>query len=139
MMLTTVLVGVLVLISDFFIRSTFFSRRDDRGGINIIMIGVALSLAILSPIIGEAMKMAVSRKREYLADANGVFLSRNPNGLANALKKISSDKEPSIPNVNRATAHLWIENPLRGTKGFLNNIFSTHPPIHERIKRLESM
>jgi len=140
MMLTTVLVGALVLISDFFVYSTWFSGGNrDRGNGHIIMFVIAFALAILTPIIGELMKLAVSRKREFLADANGALLTRYPKGLANALRKISSDSHPDIPGVNKATAHLWIESPLRGKKGFVTNLFSTHPPISERIKRLESM
>ncbi len=143
MMLTTVLVGALVLISDFFLRSIFFSggnrNNRDGGNLNLIFIAIALLFAILTPIIGELMKLAVSRKREFLADANGAFLTRHPQGLANALKKIANDPEPGIKGVNKATAHLWIESPLRNGKGFFTGLFSTHPPIEERIKKLESM
>ena len=140
MMLTTVLVGALVLISDFFVYSTWFSSGSrDRGNGHIIMIVIALALAILTPIIGEIMKLAISRKREFLADANGALLTRYPRGLANALKKIANDSHPDIPGVNKATAHLWIESPLRGKKGFVTNLFSSHPAINERIKKLESM
>ena len=88
-------------------------------------------------MISQLIKFAVSRQREFLADADGALLSRNPQGLANALKKIKNDKEPLVEAANKATAHLFIENPLRAFKGRINHLFSTHPPIDERIKKLQ--
>ncbi|HIH25438.1 M48 family metallopeptidase [Candidatus Woesearchaeota archaeon] len=139
MMLTTILVGVLVLLSDFMLRSFIFGNKDRENRVHPALIIVALALAILTPIIGELMKLAISRKREYLADANGALLTRYPEGLASALKKIRDDKEPLVEAANKATASLWIENPLRNRKAWLKGLFQTHPPIEERIKRLENM
>lgn len=137
------LVGMIALISDIFLRSMFYGRRSNRessnkGGGVIIIIGIVL--AILSPIIAKLMQLAISRQREYLADASGSFLTRYPEGLISALKKISKDTEP-LKVANKATAHLYIENPLRNEKGmkWLNKMFSTHPPMDERIARLSKM
>ncbi len=141
MMLTTILVGVLVLLSDFFLRAFIFGGGRNRGGrgVHPLFIFIAIVFAILTPIIGEIMKLAVSRKREYLADANGALLTRYPQGLADALKKIKNDKDPLVEAANKATAHLWIENPLRNRKVWLRSLFSTHPPVDERIRILENM
>lgn len=142
MMFVVVLVGVIALLSDFFLRTMIYGkgRRDMKGGgiIGVIIILLGLILAILAPLIAQLIKLAVSRKREFLADADGALLSRNPDGLANALKKIKDDKEPLVEAANKATAHLFIENPLRTFRGRVNNLFSTHPDINERIKKLES-
>ncbi len=141
MMFVVILVGVIALISDFFLRSFIYGRgREDRkigGVIGLIFILIGFILAILAPLIAQLIKLAVSRQREFLADADGALLSRNPEGLANALKKIRDDKEPLVEAANKATAHLFIENPLRTFRGRVNNLFSTHPDINERIKRLE--
>lgn len=138
MMLVVILVGVVALLSDMFLRSMFYGRnRSNKGRGNIIIILIGLVLAILAPLIAQLIKLAVSRQREYLADADGALLSRNPKGLANALKKIKGDKEPLVEAANKATAHLFIENPLRAFGGRINYLFHTHPPIDERIKRLE--
>ncbi|MEK6984672.1 MAG: M48 family metalloprotease [Nanoarchaeota archaeon] len=143
MMIVVVLVGVIALLSDLFLRSVFYGRgrrsSGSRGGglIMVIIILIGLILAILAPLIAQLIKLAISRKREFLADADGALLSRNPDGLANALKKIRDDKEPLVEAANKATAHLFIENPLRTFKGRINNLFSTHPDINERIKKLE--
>lgn len=140
MLLTAVLVGVIVLLSDVMLRSFFYGGRrdsDNKGALPLILIG--LVLAILAPIFAELMKLAVSRKREFLADASGAMLTRYPKGLADALKKIRDDKEPLVEAANKATAHLFIENPLRKFKGPVNNLFSTHPDINERIKKLDAM
>lgn len=142
MMLTAVLVGIVVLLSDFLLRSFLWGRHRDsrdsgRAGIFLILIG--LILAIITPIIGQMIKLAISRRREYMADANAAILTRYPPGLANALRKISKDPDPLVDNANRATAHLFISSPFRNTKGLVTNLFSTHPPIEERIKRLEEM
>ena len=142
MMFVVVLVGVIALLSDLFLRSFIYGRgrRNSRGGgiVIVIIFALGIILAVLSPLIAQMIKLSVSRKREFLADADGALLSRNPQGLANALKKIRDDKEPLVEAANKATAHLFIENPLRTFRGRINNLFSTHPDINERIRRLES-
>src|SRR6185369_2901267 len=135
MTLVVVLVGTITLLADWFLRFSFFGRRrsnDREGGqITAIFMIVGLVLAILSPIIATLIKLAVSRQREYLADASGVLLTRYPEGLARALEKISVDKEP-LEVANKATAHLYIVNPLKdgghGSVGWFANMFNTHPP-----------
>jgi len=144
MMLVVVLVGVIALLSDLFLRSMFYGRgkrSSGKGGgmIGVIIILIGLVLAILAPLIAQLIKLAVSRQREFLADADGTLLSRNPSGLTNALRKIRDDKEPLVEAANKATAHLFIENPLRTFRGKINSLFSTHPDINDRIKRLESL
>ena len=146
-MLVGVLVGTTVLISDFFLRSLWFGagrRRggggDNRGGgqIQLIMMVVALLLAILAPIFAKLLQLSISRQREYLADATAVKLTRNPKGLADALQKISGDKEV-LEAANRATAHLYIANPIKNFEKRAKGLFSTHPPIDERIEVLRSL
>jgi heat shock protein HtpX len=143
--IATVLVGVVALLSDLFLKFTYFgagSRRRSKdsgsGGLAIIVLVAAVVMAILAPIAAKAMTLAISRKREYLADASGALLCRNPEALARALEKIRDDKEP-LEAANKATAQLYIENPLKEHTSFLNNLFDTHPPIDERIKLLRSM
>ena len=142
MMLVTILAGMIVLISDFILRSFLWggARSHDRksGGVGIVLILIGIALAILSPIIAQIIKFAASRQREYLADASGAMLTRNPQGLADGLKKIRDAKDKVVDDANKATAHLFIENPLRGLGG-MNNLFSSHPDINQRIKRLEEM
>lgn len=142
----TILVGLVALLADMFFRMMFWGggRRDNdnnRGGNGIIMI-IAVVLAILSPIIAQLIQLAVSRRREFLADASGVLLTRHPDGLAAALLKISADKEP-LEAANKGTAHLYIANPFKDNhKGGVNwfaNLFNTHPPIEERVKALRGM
>ena len=139
-----VLVGFISLLSDMFMRSIFFGRgnRDREGGNGgnaLFFVGIALS--ILAPIAGVLMQLAISRKREYLADQSGALLTRYPEGLAAALQKISQD--PTQLRVAKSTtAHLWIEDPYNKPEGktpFLRRIFMTHPPIEERIKALRDM
>ncbi|MBU2009484.1 MAG: zinc metalloprotease HtpX [Chloroflexi bacterium] len=145
MTLVVMLVGLVALLADLFLRWTWFGaghRRGNRGkgegaGGAIILV-VALVMAILAPIAAQLIRLAISRKREYLADASGALLTRYPEGLARALEKISQDKEP-LEAANKATAHLYIINPLKNHASSLNNLFSTHPPIQERIKALRSM
>jgi len=150
MMFVVVIVGVIALLSDLFLRSFIYGRGrkssggssggGPRGGVVVLVIlALGLILAALSPLIAQLIKLSVSRKREFLADADGSLLLRNPKGLANALKKIRDDKEPLVEAANKATAHLFIENPLRTFKGRMNVMFSTHPDINERIKRLEEV
>ncbi len=144
MMLTAVLVGIITLLSDFLLRSFLWGgkgKRDSKGKgqIGVILIVVGLALAILTPIIGQMIKLAISRKREYMADANGAILTRYPPGLASALRKISKDPDPLVDKANKATAHLFISTPFRKKHGAMINLFSTHPSIEERIKRLQAM
>jgi len=142
MLLTAVLVGVTTLLADIFLRSLLFGRsnRDREGGqLQFILLIAGLILVILSPLIAQLIKLAISRKREYLADASGAMLTRYPPGLASALRKIKADPDPLVDKANRATAHLFISTPFRKRKGFLTGLFSTHPPIEERIRRLEAM
>ena len=142
MSIVSVLVGTLVLLSDWFTRGMFYGggRKRDRGGdANGILMLVGLVLLILSPIIASLIRLALSRQREYLADSSAALLTRYPKGLADALRKISGDREV-LEAANGATAHLYITNPLKGEQaGFMANLFSTHPSIEERIKRLEEM
>jgi heat shock protein HtpX len=113
------------------------SNRDKGGGMAIIAV-IAIVFAIVAPIIGKLIQLAISRKREYLADASGALLCRNPDALARALEKISGDREP-LEVANKATAHLYISNPLKEHASLLNNAFSTHPPIEDRIRILRAM
>jgi heat shock protein HtpX len=143
-MLVGVLVGTTVLISDFFLRGLWFGggRGGDRGGgggyIQLIMVVVAIMLAILAPLFARLLQLSISRQREYLADASAVRLTRNPKGLADALQKISGDREV-LEAANRATAHLYIVNPVKAYEKRAKGLFSTHPPIDERVKILRSM
>ena len=140
MMLAAVLVGITVLISDFLLRSLIFGKRDDEAGnAKIVLIIVGVLLAILAPLIAELIKLGISRKREFLADADGAKLTRYPKGLADALRKISQDPDPLVDNANKATAHLFISTPFRNTKGWFTGLFSTHPDIKIRIQILEEM
>lgn len=142
MMLAAVMVGLTVLLSDFLLRSFLWGggrRNKDSGNITLILIAAGLILAILSPLVGEAIKLAISRKREYLADASGALLTRYPKGLADALRKIKNDPDPLVDYANKATAHLFISTPFRKKSSWLNKLYSTHPPIEDRIKKLDAM
>lgn len=138
--ITAVLIGFISLITDIFIRNLLWGGRDRNSRVHPIILVIGIILAILAPIIATLMQLAVSRKREFLADASGALLTRYPDGLASALEKISADPHP-LKNATSATAHLFIVNPFKGKsmQGFLTNMFSTHPPIQERIKILRSM
>jgi len=141
MTLVVMLIGMVVLLSNVFLRSFLWgggrSRSNRQGGnLGAILVLVGIVLAVLSPFIAQLIKFAISRKREYLADASGAMLTRNPKGLANALRKISSDNH-QLKTATNATAHLFISNPFK--KGNFSNLFSTHPPIKLRIKKLEEM
>lgn len=135
-----VLVGLVALISDWFLRWRFIGgRRDNREGggqLQAIMLLVGVILALLSPFIATLIQLAISRRREFLADADGILLTRYPEGLARALEKISQDQTP-LAVANKATAHLYITNPFRGKK--ISRLFMTHPPIEERVKILRGM
>jgi heat shock protein HtpX len=140
-----VLVGSIALLSDFFLRFTFWggsgrrSRdRDGGGGIQAIMLVVALVLAVVAPIVARLVQLAVSRQREYLADSSSVELTRNPYGLERALAKISSDKEV-LEVANRATQHLYFTNPIKKFEERSSGLFSTHPQIVQRINRIRDL
>ncbi len=145
MLVVTVLAGTIVFLADWFMRSLWWGgmrRRDDRedrnGGQILMIIGILL--AILSPLIATIIKLAVSRQREYQADASGALLTRYPEGLARALEKLKNDREV-LEAATNATAHLFITNPFKGKNygAWFAGLFDTHPPIEERIKRLRSM
>ncbi len=143
MTLTVVMVGVIALLSDWLLRSFWWGGRRQRnegqgGGFGVFFI-VGIVLAIAAPIVARLIRLAVSRQREYLADASASLLTRYPAGLANALRKIAGDQEP-LEAANKATAHLYISPPKqRGTSGKIRELATTHPPVEERIKRLEGM
>lgn len=137
MMVVIVLVGIVALLSDIFVRSTFFGRKSDNKNGNGIILIVGLVLMILSPLIAKIIQLAISRKREYLADADGALLTRYPQALADALEKISQYHAP-MQRANTATAHLFIASPFAGKKS-LTNLFDTHPPLNERINKLRQM
>lgn len=134
-----VMVGFVTLLADWFRHWAFFGGKSDdrdRGQLGVILMIAAIVLSILAPIAAMLMQLAISRKREFLADADGALLTRYPEGLARALEKISTDTEP-LEAANRATAHLFIANPFKGKK--VSSLFMTHPPIEERIKALRGM
>jgi heat shock protein HtpX len=141
----TVLVGVVVLLADWFWRWSFFGGRrksdNDNSQLGAILAIVAIVLMILAPLFAQLMQMAISRKREFKADADGALLTRYPEGLARALEKISADTEP-LEVANRATAHLYIVSPLKGQDGkvgFFTKMFMTHPPTEDRINALRGL
>lgn len=138
MMLVAVLVGAIAILADMFFRVGLYGGRsndnDNRGGGILALIGFIL--IIISPFIAELIKLAVSRKREFLADASGSLLTRYPEGLARALEKIRMENRP-LKRASGATAHLFISNPFG--RGRLMSLFSTHPPLEERIKKLREM
>lgn len=142
MTIVVILVGLVALLADFFLRAQFLGRGDneDRGrGAAIFMI-LALVAAILAPIVAQLIQLAISRKREFLADASGALLTRYPDGLASALEKIAADRVP-LRMANTATAHLYIANPFKGKQAtsWLTKLFMTHPPVEERVKALRAM
>ena len=133
-----VLVGFVTLVSDFFLRSALFGRGDrDRDSKNPVLMIVAVAFIVLSPIVATLIQLAISRKREFLADASGALLTRYPEGLASALQKIGGYAHP-MQRANNATAHLYISNPF-GPKAAMSGItklFMTHPPIEDRVRAL---
>jgi heat shock protein HtpX len=140
-MMVGIMVGSIVLISDFFVRSAIWGRGGRRKGNDkssgpLILIGLAL--AILAPFFAKMLQLAVSRQREYLADASAALITRYPEGLARALEKIAGDKEV-LEVANRATQHLYIVNPIKPFEKRAKSLFSTHPPIEERVARLRAM
>ncbi|MCX6567039.1 MAG: zinc metalloprotease HtpX [Candidatus Aminicenantes bacterium] len=141
--LAVVMVGVIALLGDWIMRSLWWGGRGrkvqgNRSGAGAIFLVVGLVFAAFGPLIAQLLRLAVSRRREFLADASGAMMTRYPAGLASALRKISADPEP-LEAANKATAHMYIVNPLKNLKGRLNRMFSTHPPIEERIAALEKM
>ncbi|MGB4592439.1 MAG: M48 family metallopeptidase [Coriobacteriia bacterium] len=141
--LAAVLAGTVVLLSDWMVRSFWWGggrRRDNSGGGEggAIFLVIGLALTLLAPVFAALIQMAISRRREYLADANGALLTRYPQGLASALRKIAADTN-RLSVANKATESLYIYNPLKDYGGGLNSLFNTHPPIEERIRRLEAM
>ncbi|MFA6354766.1 MAG: M48 family metallopeptidase [Candidatus Paceibacterota bacterium] len=139
-----ILVGFITVLADIFIRSTFFggfrrsNDRDNQAGNILFLVGIALS--ILAPIAATLMQLAISRRREFLADTSGALLTRYPEGLATALEKISSDQTP-MSVAKDSTAHLWLSNPFKNNKkvSFISKLFMTHPPIEERVKALRGL
>jgi heat shock protein HtpX len=133
-----VLVGVVALLADYFKHMLFWGggRDNDNKGGNLYIMILAILLSILAPLFAMLIQLAISRKREFLADADGALLTRYPEGLASALEKISSDQEP-LEVANRATAHLYIASPFKGNK--VSKLFMTHPPIEERVAVLRGM
>lgn len=145
MSIVTILVGFIALIADWFFRMARFGgrKRDEGGGgqLQVILFAVGILLAIISPLIAQLIQLAISRRREFLADASGAGMTRNPEGLAKALEKIAHDHEP-LEAANKATAHLYISNPLKNhhdAVGWFANLFQTHPPVADRIKALRGL
>lgn len=152
--IVTILIGVITLMADFLLRSSFFGgrqrdRNENSGQLQIVFFLIGLVLALLSPLIANLIQLAISRRREFLADASSASLTKYPEGLARALEKLAADVEP-LEAANKATAHLYIVNPFHfdsaninrvknhGQIGWFANLFNTHPPIAERIKALRS-
>jgi len=137
-----ILVGIMAMLSNWFLRISFWggTRRDSRGSSGLILMILGIIAAILAPIAAVLIQLAVSRKREFLADASGALLTRYPEGLAKALEKISADPSP-MRIANNSTAHLFIASPFRGkqSKSWFTKLFLTHPPVEERISALRGM
>jgi heat shock protein HtpX len=149
MLMLAVLIGTVVMLADFFLQILRFSgpgsrssssRDGDKGGgaLILVLVIVAVILAIIAPILAQIIQLAVSRQREYLADASAVELTRYPEGLANALRKIDADPT-ELQTANRGTAHLFIANPIKKFESLANTMWSSHPPMADRIRRLESL
>ncbi|MDO8571234.1 MAG: M48 family metallopeptidase [bacterium] len=139
MTIVVVLVGVIALLSDFMLRFHVFGHGRDRDrAVHPLFLVIGIVLMILAPIVAELIKLAVSRKREFLADASGSLLTRYPEGLARALEKIAAENTP-MSRANEATAHLYISNPFGSSRQWLTKLFSTHPPTEDRVKALRSM
>jgi heat shock protein HtpX len=141
MSIVTILVGLITLLADVLLRTNIRGKSNREGGnIGAILMIAGLVLALLSPIIAKLIQLAISRRREFLADATGAFITKYPEGLASALEKLSGDREP-LEAANKATSHLYIVNPLKNhhdSVGWFAKLFNTHPPIAERVKALRS-
>jgi len=136
--LAIVLVGLIAIISEVFLRSLFFSNSDDKDNKNILFLIIGIAIAILAPILANLVQLAISRKREYMADAGAVQLTRDNTGLINALKKISKYYETNEKTIaNKTVSSMFISSPFSGKS--LSNLFSTHPSTESRIKALEAM
>ncbi len=138
---TVVLAGLVSILANWFIRMSFWSgrrNRDSEGG--AVLLAVGIIAAVLAPLAAMLIQLAVSRKREFLADASGALLTRYPEGLANALEKIAGDQQP-MEMASHSTAHLFIDNPFKAEEkaSWFSKLFMTHPPIHERIRILRGM
>lgn len=149
-MLMATMVGLIVFACDAFLRGTRYgmmrggrrSSNKNEGAAMIVLFVLALLLAVIAPFLAKLIQMAYSRKREFLADAGAVELTRNPLGIAGALRKLADDSEPLVEAANRGTAHMFIMNPLRKTRkshGERSSLFSSHPPVSERIARLMAL
>lgn len=144
--IVVILVGVVVMLTDLFLRMSFWggfsSRRDSRGegNLKVVMLIIALLFAVLAPLFAALIRLAISRKREFLADASGALLTRYPEGLAKALEKISQDQSP-MRVANNSFAHLFITSPFRGkqSQNWFTKLFMTHPPVEERIRALREI
>lgn len=144
MAVVVILVGLVALLADMFFRITWLGgrRSNERGNAGAIIFVIGIIFAILSPLIARLIQLAVSRRREFLADSSGALLTRYPEGLAKALVKISADPDP-LEVANKGTAHLYIVNPFKagheGGTSWFAGLFNTHPPIEERVKALRAM
>jgi len=141
--MVVVLVGIIAMASHIFLRISFYGggrKRNSKGNAGAIMLVLGIVAAVLAPVAANLIKLAVSRKREFLADASGALITRYPEGLARALEKIARDPSP-MKKANNATAHLYIANPFRGkqAKSWFTKLYSTHPPVEERLKALRGM
>lgn len=138
--IAVVLVGFVALLSDMFIRSLWFGRgfRRNRNESGSLFLFLGIILSVLAPVSVSLIQLAISRKREFLADASGALLTRYPEGLASALEKISGDPTP-LRRANQALAHLWVSDPNKKKTPLALKLFMTHPPVEERIKRLREM
>jgi len=146
MSVVSVMVGIIALLGDWLLRASFFGRGkshdDNKGQLGAIILVLGLVFAILAPIVSQLIQLAISRRREFMADAGSVEITRQPSGLISALAKLDSDSEP-LEAANKATAHLYIVNPfknnIKGAVGWFSGLFNTHPPIAERIRALKDM
>ncbi|MBI3397241.1 M48 family metallopeptidase [Candidatus Woesebacteria bacterium] len=145
MSLVTVMVGLVALLGDWFLRMSWFggrSRDKEEGNLGAVFMFLGIIFALLSPIVSQIVQLAISRRREFMADSGSVEITRQPEGLILALQKISKDIEP-LEAANKATAHLYIVNPFkegrRGAVTWFSHLFDTHPPVEERIKALKAM
>lgn len=141
MSVVAVLVGMITLLADWLLRSRFRSRDREAGNVGALLMILGIILALLSPLIAKLIQLAISRRREFLADASSAMITRQPSGLISALEKISRDNEP-LEAANKATAHLYFENPFKDNRKGMSafaKLFNTHPPVEERIKALKEL